>query len=35
KDEFINFISSDPTAGDLITNSGGARKVRWKSKKRR
>ncbi len=29
--EFINFISANPYAGDLITGTGGVRKVRWAS----
>lgn len=28
-DEFIDFISQNPDAGDLIEGTGGARKVRW------
>jgi hypothetical protein len=31
KDEFIVFIASNPLKGELITNTGGARKVRWAS----
>jgi mRNA-degrading endonuclease RelE of RelBE toxin-antitoxin system len=27
--EFIDWISSNPLAGDVIPNSDGARKVRW------
>jgi hypothetical protein len=27
--EFINFIASNPEAGDLIPQSGGVRKLRW------
>ncbi len=26
---FVSFIATDPLAGDLITGSGGLRKVRW------
>lgn len=29
RDEFIDFISRNPDAGDLIEGTGGARKVRW------
>ena len=29
REEFINFISANPEAGNLIRNSGGCRKVRW------
>jgi hypothetical protein len=27
--EFINWIATNPTAGDVIPGSGGCRKVRW------
>ncbi|HSX94976.1 MAG TPA: transcriptional regulator [Hydrogenophaga sp.] len=27
--EFINWIASNPAAGDVIPGSGGCRKVRW------
>jgi hypothetical protein len=27
--EFISFIAHNPVAGDLMTSSGGVRKVRW------
>lgn len=27
--EFISFISQNPIAGDLISETGGARKIRW------
>lgn len=27
--EFIDFIAKNPTAGELIPGTGGARKVRW------
>ena len=27
--EFINWIAANPLAGDLISGSGGFRKVRW------
>jgi len=27
--EFIDFIASHPQKGDLITGTGGARKIRW------
>jgi hypothetical protein len=29
--EFINYIAANPSAGDLITGTGGARKIRWQS----
>lgn len=29
RDEFVDFISRNPDAGDLIEGTGGARKVRW------
>lgn len=29
RDEFTDFISRNPQAGDLIEGTGGARKVRW------
>lgn len=29
--EFINWIAANPTAGDVIPNSGGCRKIRWAS----
>ena len=29
RDEFIAWIALNPDAGDLITGSGGCRKVRW------
>ncbi len=29
--EFINYIAANPDAGDLITGTGGVRKVRWAS----
>jgi hypothetical protein len=28
--EFVNFIAADPEAGDVIPDSGGVRKVRWR-----
>src|SRR4051812_46584456 len=28
-DAFVTFIASNPTVGDLIPDTGGARKVRW------
>jgi mRNA-degrading endonuclease RelE of RelBE toxin-antitoxin system len=31
REDFINYIASHPKAGDLITGTGGARKVRWTS----
>ena len=27
--EFVSFIAANPSAGELIVNSGGLRKVRW------
>lgn len=32
RDEFINFLARNPEAGDIITGTGGVRKVRWGSK---
>lgn len=29
KDGFINFIAKNPLAGELISGTGGARKIRW------
>lgn len=29
RDEFINFLAKNPEIGDLITGTGGVRKVRW------
>jgi hypothetical protein len=29
RQEFINFIATNPEAGDLIRGTGGCRKVRW------
>ena len=29
RSEFINWIATNPTAGDVIVGSGGLRKVRW------
>jgi hypothetical protein len=29
RDEFVEFISTNPEAGSVITGSGGLRKVRW------
>lgn len=31
RNQFIDFIAKNPEAGDLITGTGGARKVRWQS----
>lgn len=31
KTDFINYIAANPTAGKVITGSGGARKIRWQS----
>lgn len=30
--EFVDFIASNPLAGDVIPGSGGLRKVRWAAK---
>ena len=27
--EFINFIAANPTSRDLISGTGGVRKIRW------
>lgn len=32
RDEFIAYIAKNPKAGDVITGTGGVRKVRWGSK---
>ncbi len=32
RDEFINFIARNPEVGDIISGTGGVRKVRWGSK---
>ena len=29
RDEFASFIAAHPTAGDVVPESGGIRKVRW------
>jgi hypothetical protein len=29
--EFIRFIAENPLSGDVITGTGGARKIRWYS----
>lgn len=29
--EFIDYIAANPLAGDLISSTGGARKIRWQS----
>jgi len=29
RNEFISWIAANPDAGDIITGSGGCRKVRW------
>jgi hypothetical protein len=29
REDFISFIAANPTAGDLIPETGGVRKVRW------
>ena len=31
KHEFIDYIAENPTAGSLITGTGGARKIRWQT----
>lgn len=31
KEEFKNYIGVNPLAGDIIPNTGGLRKIRWKS----
>lgn len=31
RQKFINFIAANPSSGDLISGSGGVRKVRWAS----
>lgn len=31
KQSFISYIARNPLAGDLITGTGGARKIRWTS----
>lgn len=31
RENFIDYIAKDPLAGDLITGTGGARKIRWQS----
>jgi hypothetical protein len=28
--EFASFLSANPTAGDVVPESGGVRKIRWK-----
>ena len=30
RDEFVNYIAHNPEAGDLIPETGGVRKVRWR-----
>ena len=30
--EFVSFLSANPEAGDVVPESGGIRKVRWKRK---
>lgn len=32
RDEFIDYIAKNPEAGDIISGTGGVRKVRWGSK---
>ena len=29
REEFVDFIAGNPEAGDLISETGGVRKVRW------
>jgi hypothetical protein len=29
REEFVNFIARNPTAGDVIPDTGGVRKIRW------
>jgi hypothetical protein len=29
REDFVSFIAANPTAGDLIPDTGGVRKVRW------
>jgi mRNA-degrading endonuclease RelE of RelBE toxin-antitoxin system len=31
KDEFISYIAQNPFSGDLISGTGGARKIRWQN----
>lgn len=31
RQNFINFIAENPLKGDLIQNTGGARKIRWQA----
>lgn len=31
--DFINYISENPLAGDVIPNAQGARKIRWQTKR--
>lgn len=31
KDDFIDYIAHNPTAGNVIQGTGGARKIRWAS----
>ncbi|MCF6807827.1 type II toxin-antitoxin system RelE/ParE family toxin [Thiotrichales bacterium 19S9-12] len=30
KEDLIEYIAKNPTAGDLLTGAGGCRKIRWK-----
>lgn len=32
KDDFISYIASNPAQGDIITGTGGVRKIRWGNK---
>jgi hypothetical protein len=32
REEFVDFISANPETGDVIPDTGGVRKVRWKRK---
>jgi hypothetical protein len=31
REEFIDYIAKNPLAGELITGTGGARKIRWQA----
>ena len=30
REDFVNFIAANPEAGDVIPDTGGVRKIRWK-----
>jgi hypothetical protein len=32
REEFVSYIASNPTVGDVIPDTGGVRKVRWNRK---